>query len=151
VSPMRGLPYGEFDHVVWVTMTDDGPRLANLLLEGIHDEDILDEAELDFVYTFTQNGGIGIEPIYVAGDDVSGKLNTRLRITNDADMPLEFAAAFGISGNGIDVPAPLSATIEPNSVEFFDLVLNVTQPGQRRIEGRHDHGSNALMNAGGQR
>ncbi len=28
-----------FDHVVWVTMTDKGPRLANLLLEGILSDD----------------------------------------------------------------------------------------------------------------
>jgi len=30
-----GLEHCEFDHVVWVTMTDDGPVLANLLLNGI--------------------------------------------------------------------------------------------------------------------
>ena len=34
-----GLAKGEFDHVVWVTMTDDGPVLANLLLEGILDDE----------------------------------------------------------------------------------------------------------------
>ncbi len=28
-----------FDHVVWVTMTDKGPAMANLLLEGIWDDD----------------------------------------------------------------------------------------------------------------
>ena len=28
-----------FDHVVWVTMTDKGPVMANLLLEGIQDDD----------------------------------------------------------------------------------------------------------------
>ncbi|MDZ4858397.1 MAG: metallophosphoesterase [Candidatus Hydrogenedentes bacterium] len=39
-SKMRGLEYGEFDHVVWVTMTGDGPRIANLLLDGILDENI---------------------------------------------------------------------------------------------------------------
>lgn len=39
-SKMRGLEYGEFDHVVWVTMTDQGPRIANLLLDGILDENI---------------------------------------------------------------------------------------------------------------
>lgn len=34
-SKMRGLPYGEFDHVVWVTMKPDGPVLANVMLDGI--------------------------------------------------------------------------------------------------------------------
>ena len=31
----NGLAKCKFDHVVWVTMTDDGPVMANLLLEGI--------------------------------------------------------------------------------------------------------------------
>ena len=40
-SSLRGPRYGEFDHVVLVTMTDAGPRIANLMLDGIHDEDVL--------------------------------------------------------------------------------------------------------------
>ena len=29
---------GAIDHVVWVTMTDDGPKIANLMLNGILDK-----------------------------------------------------------------------------------------------------------------
>ena len=39
-SQLRGSAFGEFDHVVWITMTDHGPRMANLLLDGIADENI---------------------------------------------------------------------------------------------------------------
>ncbi len=39
-SSLRGPDVGEFDHLTWVTMTDSGPRLANLLLEGIYDENV---------------------------------------------------------------------------------------------------------------
>jgi len=39
-SKLRGAAEGEFDHVVWVTMTQDGPRIANLLLDGILDENV---------------------------------------------------------------------------------------------------------------
>jgi len=39
VSQLRGPDYGEFDHFVWVTMTEDGPVIANLLLEGILSKD----------------------------------------------------------------------------------------------------------------
>lgn len=39
-SKMRGLQYGEFDHIVWVTMKKDGPVLANVLLDGIYPEDL---------------------------------------------------------------------------------------------------------------
>ncbi|MEL6342569.1 MAG: metallophosphoesterase [Myxococcota bacterium] len=35
VSRLRGLRFGEFDHFVWVTMTEDGPTIANLTLDGV--------------------------------------------------------------------------------------------------------------------
>ena len=36
---LLGLDKCQFDHIVWVTMTDDGPVMANLLLEGILDDE----------------------------------------------------------------------------------------------------------------
>jgi hypothetical protein len=39
-SKMRGVRYGEFDHIVWVTMKKDGPVLANVLLDGVYPEDM---------------------------------------------------------------------------------------------------------------
>lgn len=39
-SKMRGVPYGEFDHFVWVTVKKDGPVIANLLMDGILPENL---------------------------------------------------------------------------------------------------------------
>jgi hypothetical protein len=39
-SKTRGVPYGEFDHITWVTMKRDGPILANILLDGILPENL---------------------------------------------------------------------------------------------------------------
>lgn len=39
-SKLRGVKYGEFDHLVWVTMKKDGPVLANLMLDGIYSENM---------------------------------------------------------------------------------------------------------------
>ncbi len=39
-SKMRGVKFGEFDHVVWVTMKADGPVLANVLLDGVLPDDL---------------------------------------------------------------------------------------------------------------
>ena len=38
-SGLGGLEKGQFDHILWVTMTAEGPVFANLLLDGILDED----------------------------------------------------------------------------------------------------------------
>jgi hypothetical protein len=40
VSRIRGTGYGEFDHIVWVTMKKDGPVLANLRVEAILPKDL---------------------------------------------------------------------------------------------------------------
>jgi hypothetical protein len=45
-SKLRGVEYGEFDHVMWVTMKKDRPLLANVLLDGILPYD-LKEPESD--------------------------------------------------------------------------------------------------------
>lgn len=39
-SRLRGVRYGEFDHLVQVTMKADGPLLANIMLEGILPENL---------------------------------------------------------------------------------------------------------------
>lgn len=42
VSKLRGVKdYGEFDHITYVTMTDKGPKIANVLLDGILPDDVL--------------------------------------------------------------------------------------------------------------
>ena len=39
-SKVRGVEYREFDHLVMVTMKDDGPLLANILLDSIESENL---------------------------------------------------------------------------------------------------------------
>jgi serine/threonine-protein phosphatase CPPED1 len=39
-SKLRGVEYGEFDHVAWVTMKSDAPLIANVMLDGILPENL---------------------------------------------------------------------------------------------------------------
>ena len=40
VSKMRGVEFGEFDHIAWVTMKKDGPVMANVLLDSVLGDDL---------------------------------------------------------------------------------------------------------------
>ena len=40
VSNLAGLGQGRFDHFVWITMKEDGPVIANLLLDGVESKNI---------------------------------------------------------------------------------------------------------------
>jgi predicted phosphodiesterase len=39
-SKLRGIPYGEFDQIAWITMKPEGPRIANILLDGLLPENL---------------------------------------------------------------------------------------------------------------
>ena len=39
-SKLRGIEYGEFDHFMFITMTEKGPYFSNLKLDGIEDKNI---------------------------------------------------------------------------------------------------------------
>lgn len=43
-SKLRGVAFGEFDHATWVTMTKQGPRIANLSINGIMLDDVTTES-----------------------------------------------------------------------------------------------------------
>ena len=42
-SALLGEPFGQFDHISWVTMSDNGPVMANLKLDGILPHDVANE------------------------------------------------------------------------------------------------------------
>lgn len=39
-SALMGEPFGQFDHISWITMSDNGPVMANLKLDGILTHDV---------------------------------------------------------------------------------------------------------------
>lgn len=41
LEKLYGVEYGEFDHITWVTMTGNGPKVVNLKLDGILPGDFL--------------------------------------------------------------------------------------------------------------
>jgi hypothetical protein len=68
INSLRGKKYGEFDHFLWVTMTPDGPRYANLLLDGVEDKSIQTAENLDRVDSFNANPPVRFEPYFYSGN-----------------------------------------------------------------------------------
>jgi len=127
-SALRGPELGEFDHVVWVTMTDQGPIIANLQLEGIWNEDVVTEEVQTYIDSLTRRQPLRIEPLYVNPDRPFSGGAVRLRLTNDADMPMlvELRDKFSWDLRS-DLPAE-HVEVGPNSVEFIELELAPRKP-----------------------
>ncbi len=130
-SALRGAELGEFDHVVWVTMTEQGPLIANLELSGVWNEDVVTEQTQAYIDKVDGRDPIQVEPFFVEDGGFTGG-TTRLRITNDEDVPMRLVLNDKFSW---DLQAGLSDTeleIGPNSVEFVDLDLAPRRPENAR-------------------
>ena len=144
-SGLRGPALGEFDHVVWVTMTEDGPVLANLLLEGIWDENVMTEEQYDIVGPLRRKSPLRIDPLMVS-DSKFSKGVSQLRITNDSDLPMRAHLAFGASEDLQSNVAQWEKVLEPNSVELVDLKFHTaTAMSTYEMDGMQLKGSYTFM------
>jgi hypothetical protein len=124
VSSLRGPRFGEFDQVVWVTMTPEGPVIANLLLEGIWDEDVR-TVELR---AFERQLLAGLVPSTLYYEAAFRRSTSELSFRNDRDMPLELDL-FAEPPTGLRVlPPQLKLTAAPGSVVNAAFEIRATSP-----------------------
>ncbi|MBW8243495.1 metallophosphoesterase [Muricauda oceani] len=119
-SQLRGKAYGEFDHVVWVTMTEEGPILANLFLDGIWDEDVVTEEIVDLVRN--RPFPVKIEPVYENEPNAKNSI-TQVRTTNDSDTKMRVQLK-GIAHDELFYQfKETDFIVEPNDMAVFDLAI----------------------------
>lgn len=125
-SRMRGTPFGEFDHVMWVTMTDDGPRIANLELAGILEEDVMTSEVYNRVYELSDAYSVSMSPVVrEAGPFERAEMN--LRIENRADLPLRLTGGFGPAGPLHIHPHAVDIEVGPDQTELVPIELSSAQ------------------------
>jgi hypothetical protein len=131
-SGMRGRAFGEFDQVAWVTMTDQGPILANLLLEGIWDENIRTEEMAARMKSFLEGRALTGDPLFkdgkFKGEENFSSTTTKLRLANDADTPVKFHARFNSTDQVHIKPAQVEKELAPNTVELITVEFVVAAP-----------------------
>ncbi|WP_169513356.1 metallophosphoesterase [Flexithrix dorotheae] len=125
-SSLRGPSFGEFDHVVWITMTDEGPIIANLMLEGIWGEDVVTDDVAKWIHPLGRKFPVVAEPVFVLGDNFE-EASPQIKLTNDSDVPLEVTIDFQANTQLIPSMAEITKTLKPNSVEMLDLVITPNQ------------------------
>lgn len=57
-SALRGNYFGEFDHISWVTMAENGPVMANLRLDGILPHDVANDKTEELARPLIKNGAL---------------------------------------------------------------------------------------------
>lgn len=119
-SGLRGPAFGEFDHVVWITMTDDGPIMANLMLDGVWDENVQTEESLHMTRSLTGASLIEVKPL-MANRGVFTEDTLTLKITNPANIPLEVEIEPGTHPDLYVAVAEHELEVAPNGVAEFRI------------------------------
>ncbi len=117
-SMMRGIGAGEFDHGVWVTMTTNGPMLANLLLEGIQAEDIYTEKKVRYASALKFSNVVGFKP----HDGISFEM----AVTNVFNHPMEVVMEWNVANSWTITPARVSAILDPGQHALYAFAARYT-------------------------
>lgn len=126
-SRLRGPNFGEFDHFMWVTMTDRGPRMANLMLDGVWDTDIFTERRANLIRPVLSGSAVRTDGI-VFERPIFESASTILRLTNDADIPMAITLAIRQDESLTTSITRLSRVVPPNSVETVAIELTAPRP-----------------------
>ena len=119
-SRLRGRAYGEFDHVVWATMTEEGPILANLFLEGIWDENVVTGELVDLVRN--QPFPVRISPIYLEEKDPD-LMTAEVKATNHSDTKMKVRLTGHAHEQLLYQLEQTEFEVAPNDVAIFNLQI----------------------------
>lgn len=146
---LRGMAYGEFDGVVWVTMRDDGPRVVNLLLDGILDRQFRTPETMKELALFQKDEAITATPILFKDDPFKSGMST-VTITNPSAAPLR-VKVLTETMDGMRAEPSTIATLIPGSSQHTTelritsdtgLPLPEVQPVVLHWEAFYDTGNN---------
>ena len=122
-SRLNGPQFGEFDHVTWLTMTEDGPVLANLQLEGIWSENVSTVKTRTYFVDMVRSNCVQIEPLYVSAENWSqGQM--QIKLINDFDVPMQVELKGSFNWDLSLTLEKGDYLIQPNSVEMISAKLS---------------------------
>ncbi len=126
-SQLRGKRFGEFDHLTWITMADDGPVIVNLKLDGILPHDVTTRADYEITHALVQATNLPFTVVTDREDAVSAA-TVALTLRNPSQHKLKVKAAFRHE-HGIELtPSEISMTLEPRSRQIIDVAVQADTP-----------------------
>ena len=126
-SELLGNSFGTFDHVTWVTMSDQGPILANLRLDGILPHDVAN----DETQQLTQDllNSVQVKTTVLVDSKVNCKKGIAyITYRNHSDHPLHLKARFFHSHHFQAAPDILRIQIPPNTSKTIPIQLDAISP-----------------------
>jgi len=127
VSSLRGPSVGEFDQIAWVTMTDKGPLIANLALDGILDENLVTEEQSQMIERLYSWEWIKSEGI-ISEADYFKSCATTINLTNPESIPLKVRGTFKPNPQLTVSSQDLELIIPPKSTKTIQVEVKAKNP-----------------------
>jgi predicted phosphodiesterase len=113
---------GELDHVLWVTMTESGPRIANLLLDGIKDKNLFTAEKAALSRPILGEKVVHSDVAPLAGKKVT-QANVTLTLNNPSDLPMNARGMVYENGQLQAQPARIECTVPPQGEIKVPVIL----------------------------
>ena len=126
-SGLLGNSFGMFDHVTWVTMTNEGPVLANLRLDGILPHDVSNDETAALSQSLI-NSVFYESDVFVDDPANFSQGQALLTYSNSSDLPIHLNASFFHNHDVLVSPATLDVTIPAQARKTIQLDLKAIQP-----------------------
>ena len=125
-SRLRGTSLGEFDHVTWVTMTDQGPRMANVLVDGILPDDVATESHQVFWRSLL------FEEYFEKGTSLNGKTLT-LPLRNSFDFEIKGKLTWKVAPNSnwAIKPSATEVVLQPEEEKTLRFTIYRAKPDKK--------------------
>lgn len=143
-SYLRGAEFGEFEHITWVTMKDDGPIVAHIELDGIHDKNLVTEQNYEAIQALRLGRWMRIDPVIHTSDTFTS-LGTSLHFSNPTS---ETMSVFGelVPQNGVTYePSFIQLSIPPNQTITRQVMLKAE--GGASIHHLNEAGARVTLSA----
>ncbi|MEM7673988.1 MAG: metallophosphoesterase [Verrucomicrobiota bacterium] len=108
-SQLRGPEYGEFDQISWITMTDNGPVISNIAIEGILPKDFYKPEKSGFVFDTLRLVKVAVSPHYTNEGEIPSELTTKILAQNQGDEDVEIS---------LEIPQLNGLSIEAETTDF---------------------------------
>jgi len=126
-SLLRGVRFGEFDHVSLITMTDEGPVMANLRLEGILPHDVTTRDDYEKTHALIAATRMPYT-LLTDGEEAVQAATLYLRFRNPSENKLQVKAQF-MHGHQVHIePQTLDMTLEGKEEKIVHVEIRSTEP-----------------------
>ena len=146
VSKGRGVEYGEFDHVTWVTMKPDGPVVAHLKLDGILPDDVVSEDTYPRIQALREGTWLQVEPVVHAGP-VFQRLTVPVRLLNPTDFHLQVSGQLTPAAGVRFEPAQIDRVVAPHQTDTVNVEVIASGP-EISIHALNEAGVDLILTGG---